>query len=91
MKVHKLPTECSVDHTQPTPRAPSFALPPVANAGDRYRAIPSSRRSSACSLVSIASVPGIFVERDENVTVVHAVIVGPDDTPYEAAFFHCVL
>ncbi|KAH6934646.1 hypothetical protein HPB50_026263 [Hyalomma asiaticum] len=45
-------------------------------------------------LISIfkASVPGMFVEPEKyNATVVHAVIVGPDDTPYEGGFFHFVL
>nr|XP_054931798.1 ubiquitin-conjugating enzyme E2 Z-like [Dermacentor andersoni] len=36
--------------------------------------------------------PGVFVEPEENdITNVHAVIVGPDDTPYEGGFFHFVL
>ncbi|KAH7957074.1 ubiquitin-conjugating enzyme E2 Z [Rhipicephalus sanguineus] len=36
--------------------------------------------------------PGVFVEPEENnITNVHAVIVGPDNTPYEGGFFHFVL
>ncbi|KAL3214673.1 hypothetical protein MRX96_034770 [Rhipicephalus microplus] len=37
-------------------------------------------------------VPGIFVEPEKgDVTYVHAVIVGPDNTPYQGGFFHFVL
>lgn len=36
--------------------------------------------------------PGVFVEPEENnITNVHAVVVGPDDTPYEGGFFHFAL
>jgi Ubiquitin-conjugating enzyme len=37
-------------------------------------------------------LPGIFVELDEELTtVVHAVLTGPFDTPYEGGFFSFVL
>ncbi|KAL3197318.1 hypothetical protein MRX96_044967 [Rhipicephalus microplus] len=37
-------------------------------------------------------VPGIFVEPEKgNVTYVHAVIVGPDNTPCQGGLFHFVL
>ncbi|KAL3197311.1 hypothetical protein MRX96_044960 [Rhipicephalus microplus] len=38
------------------------------------------------------AVPGIFVEPEKcNVTYVHAVIVGPDNTPCQGGLFHFVL
>ncbi|XP_037291155.2 ubiquitin-conjugating enzyme E2 Z [Rhipicephalus microplus] len=38
------------------------------------------------------AVPGVFVEPEKgNITYIHAVIVGPDNTPYQGGFFHFVL
>ncbi|KAG5175225.1 ubiquitin-conjugating enzyme E2 Z [Tribonema minus] len=37
-------------------------------------------------------LPGIFVALDEqNATLVHGLVVGPDDTPYEGGFFYFIL
>ncbi|XP_054931797.2 uncharacterized protein [Dermacentor andersoni] len=36
--------------------------------------------------------PGVFVEPEEkDITTIHAIIVGPEGTPYEGGFFHFVL
>ncbi|KAH7960072.1 hypothetical protein HPB49_016742 [Dermacentor silvarum] len=36
--------------------------------------------------------PGVFIEPEkEDITTIHAIIVGPDGTPYEGGFFHFVL
>ncbi|XP_077564496.1 ubiquitin-conjugating enzyme E2 Z-like [Haemaphysalis longicornis] len=36
--------------------------------------------------------PGVFVAaEEENITKIHALVVGPFDTPYEGGFFHFVL
>lgn len=36
--------------------------------------------------------PGIFVAADEsNVTLVHALVIGPSDTPYENGFFYFII
>ncbi|KAH7960745.1 hypothetical protein HPB49_022758 [Dermacentor silvarum] len=36
--------------------------------------------------------PGVFIEpEEEDITTIHAIIVGPDGTPYEGGFFHFML
>ncbi|KAH7960746.1 hypothetical protein HPB49_022759 [Dermacentor silvarum] len=36
--------------------------------------------------------PGAFIEpEEEDITTIHAIIVGPDGTPYEGGFFHFML
>ncbi|KAH7934639.1 hypothetical protein HPB51_028994 [Rhipicephalus microplus] len=37
-------------------------------------------------------LPGVFVEPEEgNINYIHAIIVGPDNTPYQGGYFHFVL
>ena len=36
--------------------------------------------------------PGTYVQMDEDdMTLIHAIIIGPDDTPYQGGFFYFVL
>ncbi|CAM9428905.1 unnamed protein product [Scytosiphon promiscuus] len=71
--------------------------------GDRYNWMPSlcrSKPSRECirrvrndiRSVMRDPVPGLFVYPDEDlVTVVHALVTGPFDTPYEGGFYYFVL
>ncbi|KAL3214674.1 hypothetical protein MRX96_034771 [Rhipicephalus microplus] len=37
-------------------------------------------------------VPGVFIEPEKgDITYIHAVIVGPENTPYQGGFFHFVV
>ena len=37
----------------------------------------------------MSATPGVFITMDEaNVSVIHALLTGPEGTPYEGSFFH---